>query len=145
MILMIGPGGSGLTFLSWSIMYLRGDEDYTLLTKKNVKIVNNPLLDKTAHGQTIDHIHQISDFKKLKNFTDQSVVYAVLTPQSDLDYFLQVDGKKIIFDSSTCTQELFARMVYTTPNNSFNTLIQSLSSKYDKQLIKKVLFDCFYY
>jgi hypothetical protein len=41
---MILTIGSGLTFLSWSIIYLRGDRSYTLLDKTSVGVVDNPIV-----------------------------------------------------------------------------------------------------
>ena len=85
MILTIGTGGSGLTFLNWSIIYLRGDNSYTFLNKEVGDVTNNPLLtNRTAHGQKKDHIQSTADLKKLHLATDQSVVYIVPSQQSDL-------------------------------------------------------------
>jgi hypothetical protein len=41
---MILTIGSELTFLSWSIIYLRGDRSYTLLDKTSVGVVDNPIV-----------------------------------------------------------------------------------------------------
>lgn len=143
MILTIGPGGSGLTFLNWSIIYLRGDNIYTLLNKEVIKVTHDPLLTNcTAHGQQKDHLNSTVGLKKLDLATDQSVVYIVPTQQSDLEYILQFTGKKIIFNSSTYSQELLARMWCAIPNNFLNKLVNDISLNYDKQSIKQVLLEC---
>ena len=143
MILTIGTGGSGLTFLNWSIIYLRGDNSYTFLNKDVVDVTDNPLLtNRTAHGQKKDHIHLTADLKKLHLATDQSVVYIVPSQQSALEYVLQFKGKKIIFDPYLLSEELLARMCFTMPDFPLNNLIDSLSSKYDQQIVKQVLIKC---
>ena len=143
MILTIGTGGSGLTFLNWSIIYLRGDNSYTFLNKEVVDVTDNPLLtNRTAHGQKKDHIHLTADLKKLHLATDQSVVYIVPSLQSDLEYVLQFKGKKIIFDPYVLSEELMARMCSTLPDFPLNNLIDALSSKYDQQIVKQVLIKC---
>ena len=143
MILTIGTGGSGLTFLNWSIIYLRGDNSYTFLNKDVVDVTDNPLLtNRTAHGQKKDHIHLTADLKKLHLATDQSVVYIVPSQQSALEYVLQFKGKKIIFDPYLLSEELLARMCFTMPDFPLNNLIDSLSAKYDQQIVKQVLIKC---
>ena len=143
MILTIGTGGSGLTFLNWSIIYLRGDNSYTFLNKEAINVTDNPLLtNRTAHGHKNDHIHLTADLKKLHLATDQSVVYIVPSHQSDLEYVLQFKGKKIIFDPCILSEELLARMCSTIPNFPLNDLIDTLSSEYDQQIVKQVLINC---
>ena len=143
MILTIGPGGSGLTFLNWSIVYLRGDNFYTLLNKKTTRVIDNPILNTTAHGYQKDHfLFSTKNLIKLHSATEQSVIYIVPTHQDDLEYILQFEGKKIIFNSDKSSTELMARMWYNIPDCSINKLIEDLSVKYDKQIIKQVLIDC---
>ena len=78
MILTIGPGGSGLTFLNWSIIYLRGDNSYTLLNGQSIEVVDNPVLEtRTAHGMIKDHISSTVDLLMLDLANTQSVVYVV--------------------------------------------------------------------
>ena len=142
MILTIGPGGAGLTFLNWSIVYLRGDNFYTLLNKKTIRVIDNPILNTTAHGYRKDHLFSTEDLIKLRSATEQSVIYIVPTHQDDLEYILQFEGKKIIFNSDKSSTELMARMWYNIPDCPINKLIEDLSVKYDKQIIKQVLIDC---
>ena len=142
MILTIGPGGSGLTFLNWSIVYLRGDNFYTLLNKKITRVIDNPILNTTAHGYQKDHLCSTENLIKLHLATKQSVIYIVPTHQNDLEYILQFEGKKIIFNSCKSSTELLARMCCNIPDCSINKLIEDLSVKYDKQIIKQVLIDC---
>jgi hypothetical protein len=145
MILAIGPGGCGFTFLTWSIIYLRGNTEYTLLDKTNIEVVDNPLLSNyTAHGQQNDHIFHTNNLKNLNLATEQSVVYVVPTRQLDLDHLVQLAGKKIIFNSFTSSEELFARMYYTLldHDNPLIKFIQQLLEKYNEQAVKQVLVDC---
>ena len=142
MILTIGPGGAGLTFLNWSIVYLRGDNFYTSLNKEVNRVIDNPILNTTAHGYRKDHLFSTEDLIKLRSATEQSVIYIVPTHQTDLEYILQFEGKKIIFNSSASSTELMARMYCNVLNCSVNKLIEDLSVKYDKQIIKQILIDC---
>jgi hypothetical protein len=142
MILTIGPGGSGLTFLNWSIIFLRGDTFYTSLDNKTHEVTNNPIKSNgTAHGHDKDHIHLTDSLIKLNQTSDQSVVYIVPACQDDLDYILQFNSKKIIFNPGAFSQELMARMYYTIPDNPYIELIDRLSSKHDVQSIKQVLIE----
>jgi len=143
MILTIGPGGSGLTFLNWSIIYLRGDNFYTTLDSKTHQVTNNPLRSiGTAHGHQKDHIAVTSELLKLKQASSQSVVYVVPTKQSDINYILSFASKKIVFNTSTDSDMLMARMCSVIPNNPYTKFIDNLSTKYNKQIIKqkKLLF-----
>ena len=143
MILTIGPGGSGLSFLNWSIIYLRGDDLYTLLDNKSVTVTHNPLLqDCTAHGQQKDHLQLSKELIKLHQATDQSVVFVVPSHQDDLEYTLNFTCRKIIFNSQADSEEFLARMYYTVPDLFLHELIDNLSIKYDRQIIKQVLIDC---
>jgi hypothetical protein len=142
MILTIGTGGSGLTFLNWSIVYLRGDNFYTTLDNNTHKVVDNPIIaNGTAHGYNKDHIQQTAHLKKLYQTTNQSVVYVVPTCQSDLEYILQFDSKKIIFNPTVYSKELLARMYYTMPDNPYLELIDNLSRVYDLPSVKQVFIE----
>jgi hypothetical protein len=143
MILTIGPGGSGLTFLNWSIVYLRGDNFYTTLDKNTLEVVDNPIVENgTADRYKKDHIQQTVDLKKLHQANNQSVVYVVPTCQSDLEYILQFNSKKIIFNPTVCSKELLARMYYTVPNaNPILELVNNLSHVHDLPSVKQVLIE----
>jgi hypothetical protein len=144
MILTIGPGGSGLTFLNWSIVYLRGDNFYTTLDNTTREVTGNPITENgTAHRYKKDHIQQTVHLKKLHQANNQSVVYVVPTCQSDLEYILQFDGKKIIFNPTVRSKELLARMYYAIPNdnNLFIELINNLSRVYDLPSVKQVFIE----
>ena len=143
MILTIGPGGSGLTFLNWSIVYLRGDNFYTTLDNNTLEVVDNPIMENgTAHGYKKDHIQQTGHLKKLHQATNQSVVYVVPTCQSDLEYILQFNSKKIIFNPTVCSKELLARMYYAMPDgNPIMELINNLSRVHDLPSVKQVLIE----
>jgi len=62
---ILGPGGCGGTFLDWSIQYLSGQEENLVVRldaeRNNVKgtltqnIVENPLMDSTAHAHQKTH------------------------------------------------------------------------------------------
>jgi hypothetical protein len=142
MILTIGPGGSGLTFLNWSIIYLRGDNFYTTLDSKTHQVTNNPLRSTgTAHGHQKDHIAVTSELLRLKQASSQSVVYVVPTKQSDINYILSFASKKIVFNTSTDSDMLMARMCSVIPNNPYTKFIDNLSTKYNKQIIKQMLIE----
>ena len=152
MILTIGPGGCGFTFLNWTISYLRGDNYYLNLSKEQVPVEINPLQGYTAHNFNRDHIQSIENLKQLDQATDQSIVYVVPTHQSDLDQVFAINCKKIVFQpNSTTNDELFARMYFTLPYNqvtsahnkdSVRTFIETFDPAYDKNIIKQVLLEC---
>jgi hypothetical protein len=142
MILTIGPGGCGFTFLNWSIAYLRGDNFYTCLDNTICPVTNDPILSNgTAHNQQKDHIQKTSDLIKLKQGTDQSIIYIVPTHQSDIEYILSFPGKKIIFNTTTHSSMLMARMCCVLKDSPYMEFINNLSTKYNKQIIKQVLIE----
>lgn len=142
MILTIGPGGCGFTFLNWSITYLRGDEVYVSLTNKTYCVTEDPLHSNgTAHNQQKDHITSITELPLLDQATEQSVVYVVPTHQSDIKELLPLPGKKIIFDTNLHSDKLMARTCCVVPNTPFIQLIKQLSTKYNKQIVKQILIE----
>ena len=142
MILAIGPGGCGFTFLTWSIIYLRGDTKYTLLNKTEVEVTDNPLRTNIAHGQKKDHLANSEDIQNLNLATKNSVVYVVPSNQMDIDSILEFPGKKIIFNSGDSSAELFARMCCAIPHSRYMSFINHLSGTYNENDVKQVLIDC---
>ena len=140
MILTIGPGGCGFTFLNWSIAYLRGDVYYNTLDGKKSQVDICPFSGVTAHNFTKDHIQTTKDLEKINLATDQSIIFVVPSNQSDLDYALAIHSKKIIFDAANSSQELIARMCMTTQR--YSKLIREFSTRHDPQILKQVIIDC---
>lgn len=142
MILTIGPGGSGLTFLNWTIIFLRGDITYTTLNNVSIPVDINPLTGPIAHGFARDHIYASSNLSRLKLGSEKSVIYITVTHQDDLNHIAQHNCKKIVFNCQEKSKELFARMVKCVPNTSVFKLVNELSNKFGKDQTKTVLLEC---
>ena len=85
MILVIGPGGAGLSFITWSIIFLRGDLTYLNLEQQLVSVNSNPLINQVAHDFEKDHIRGIDSIPYLESANDKTVVFFVPEHQKDLD------------------------------------------------------------
>ena len=151
MILTIGPGGCGFSFLNWSISYLRGDSYYCNLSKEQVPVEINPLQGSTAHNFQRDHIQATEDLSKLDHATDQTIVYVVPTHQADLEKIFAVDCKKLVFQTNPLTnEEFFSRIYFTLPSNqdltmnkkSARNFVENFDPVYDKNVVKQVLLEC---
>jgi hypothetical protein len=142
MILTIGPGGSGLTFLNWSIVFLRGDITYTTIDQRSTQIVDiNPLQGSTAHHFHKDHIQSSNNLCHLATGTEKSVIYVTPSNQKDFDYISQFKCKKIVFDCGNRNKELFVRMVTQMPCRKIPDLIDKLASKFGIDAAKQTLLD----
>jgi len=142
MILTIGPGGSGLTFLNWSIVFLRGDITYTTIDQRSTQIVDiNPLQGSTAHHFRKDHIQSSNNLCQLATGTEKSVIYVTPSNQEDFDYISQFKCKKIVFDCGNRNKELFVRMVTQMPGRKIPNLIDKLASKFGIDAAKHTLLD----
>ena len=143
MLLTIGPGGSGLTFLNWSIVFLRGDITYTTIDQRSTQIVDiNPLQGSTAHNFCKDHIQSSNNLYLLATGTEKSVIYVTPSNQKEFDYISQFKCKKIVFDCGDRNKELFARMVTQMPSRNIPDLIDKLASKFGIDAAKQTLLDC---
>jgi hypothetical protein len=141
MILTIGPGGCGFTFLNWSIAYLRGDEYYYTLFNDKVQVDINPLKGSTAHNFKKDHLNPDVDRSTLSTASNNSIVYVVPKDDNDFKLLIEIPGKKIIFDNSKFCSEQLARHYTTVPTSPFIHITDQLSKKYNIKQIKKVLLD----
>lgn len=141
MILTISPGGSGFTFLCWSICFLRGDLNYRTLNGEEWPVTCNPLDGETAHKFTKDHIQCVDDHGKLFLASDKSVIFFVPSHQKDFEFINQFRCKKILFDCQNHNKEFFARMHNTVPDCLSLYLLQNLSQRYDTDIIKQVLLE----
>jgi hypothetical protein len=141
MILTIAPGGAGFTFLSWTIVFLRGDTVYKLLDGTSTKVDINPLKDQIAHKFLKDHIQSSDKLSNLQLGTADSVVYVVPTHQRDFDDIAQYNCKKIVFDCQECHKELFARMLNSVADTRLLNFLNDLSSKFGMDESKQVLLE----
>ena len=142
MILTIGPGGAGLTFLNWSIVFLRGDITYTTIDKLSTQIVDiNPLQGSNAHNFRKDHIQSSNNLCQLVTGTEKSVIDVTPSNQEDFDYISQFECKKIVFDCGNRNKELFARMVTQMHCRKIPDLIDKLASKFGIDAAKQTLLD----
>jgi hypothetical protein len=141
MILAISPGGSGFTFLCWTICFLRGDVSYQTLNNIESPMIWDPLQDKVAHKFRKDHIECVDDYHKLFAANNRSVIYFVPRHQKDFEFINQFGCKKILFDCQNYDKEFFARMYNTVPNCDYSPLLESLSKKYNIDIIKQVLLE----
>lgn len=141
MILTIGPGGCGFTFLNWSIAYLRGDVYYNTLQGNKVQVDIHPIKGITAHNFTKDHLTPTDNRVSLINASNQSIVYIVPSDNDDFKLLLKLTGKKIIFDNSKFCQEQLSRNYVSVPNSPFKYITEQLSKEYNNTEVKKVLLD----
>lgn len=144
MILTIGPGGCGFTFLNWTISYLRGDASYNCLDGTISPVDINPLDGATAHKFQKDHL-KIENSKKILDLaTDLSIVYLVPGSDKDFENSLLLPGKKIIFDPSVNQQELLARSYMVVPftSESIKVYVDRLSEIYNPFTVRRVFLDC---
>jgi hypothetical protein len=144
MLLTIGPGGCGFTFLNWSISFLRGDTSYQTLDSVRHKISSNPLLGNTAHCYVKDHLRIEDSKNQFGSATEQSIIYTVPGNQTDFEYLLSLPGKKIIFDTSNYSKILMARAMIHIPKavNVYSAMIDKISKTHNAQLVQEVLLDC---
>lgn len=143
MILTIGPGGCGFTFLNWTISYLRGDVFYTGLDGQQ-RLVDIDILDgRTAHNFKKDHLKIENSKEVLTHGSDRSIVY--LTPGSQQDFLdlLKFSGKKVIFDNSVNAKELLARSCLTMPPCEENIMVfvDQISEKHGT-VARQVFLEC---
>ena len=141
MILTIGPGGCGFTFLNWSIAYLRGDNYYYTLSNHKIQVDINPINKYTAHNFKKDHLTPTDDRAILVLASKKSIIYMI--PKDDIDFksLINLPGKKIIFDPSKFCPEQLTRHYTTVPHSPFSYIVEQLGKKYDVKQVKKVLLD----
>jgi hypothetical protein len=141
MTLIIGPGGSGLTFLSWSILFLKGDTVYQTLDKKIVDINIDPLIGKVAHGFDKDHIKNPNDISKINQAHSGSMIYFVPVHQHDFNAAVAFDCNKIVFDCQDHGPEIFTRMMTCLISGGPVLLYKNLSEKYGRDVVKSALLE----
>lgn len=141
MILTIGPGGCGFTFLSWSIAFLRGDIFYKTSDGQVIPVDINPIIGQIAHKFHADHLIVDNTDFKLNSVTDQSIFYLVPFNNHCFEHILTLPGKKIIFDNRSHQLEWFVRAYTCMPNNPYAELINKLSLTYSVDSVKQVLHD----
>ncbi len=141
MILTIGPGGSGLTFLNWTILFLKGCTTYTTLDKKVVDVDINPLKDRTAHKFSRDHLQASVNLSQIELASNDSVIYCTPSHQQDFDYLAKYNCKKIVFNCQDKHKELFARMITCMPDSRLPNFLNSLAGKFGMDESKQVLLD----
>jgi len=141
MILTIGPGGCGFTFLNWSITYLTGAASYKTLNNLVVPVDINPLIGPTAHGFEKDHIRYSKDLRQLENANEQSVIYITPSHQYDIDYLTRYTCKKIIFQAGNSNQELLARFCTINKKNEFVKKIENLYHVFGTDATRQILLE----
>jgi hypothetical protein len=141
MILTIGPGGCGFTFLNWSIAYLRGDNYYYTLFNDKIQVDINPINKCTAHNFKKDHLIPADDRTILLSASNNSIIYIVPKDDTDFKSLIELPGKKIIFDPSKFCPEQLTRNYITVPNSPFSYITEQLGKKYDVRQVKKILLD----
>jgi hypothetical protein len=143
MILTIGPGGCGFSFLNWTISFLRGDGFYQTLDGISHPVTSDPCRGATAHNTVKDHLTPKQSKSVLSSSHEHSIVYVVPGSQSDYDYIVSLPGRKIIFNTSTHSEKILSRFcMVLEENNHYLQLINRLGVKYDEATVKKVMIDC---
>jgi hypothetical protein len=141
MILTIGPGGCGFTFLNWSISFLRGDISYKTLDGTFVPVDINPINGNTAHRFQKDHLIVRYSNINFNSATEQSIIYLVPFDKLSFDSVLTLPGKKIVFDNRVYKLEWLVRAYTCIPNNPYAELINKLSVTYNINDVKQVVHD----
>jgi len=141
MILTIGPGGCGFTFLNWSITYLTGADEYKTLDNHVVPVDINPIEGSIAHKFSKDHIQSFDDWHKLKTASQKSIVYLTPTHQQDIDNLIDYDCKKIIFQYGNNRQEYFARLCLVVPPCELLDMFDNLYNAYGVENVRQTLLD----
>lgn len=134
--------GSGLTFLNWTIIFLRGDITYTTISGKTMKVDIDPIQGSTAHNFGKDHVQSSSNLCQLDLGTEKSVVYVTPVHQDDFNYIAQYNCKKIVFDCQARNKELFARMATQVPGRRILDLLDHLAGQFGTNEAKQALLDC---
>jgi len=143
MILTIGPGGCGFSFLNWTISFLRGDDFYQTLDGISHPVPGDPFRGATAHNSVKDHLTPEQSKSVLSSSHEHSIVYVVPGSQLDYDYIVTLPGRKIIFDTSTHSEKILSRFcMVLEKNNHYLQSINRLGMKYDRATVKKVMIDC---
>ena len=144
MLLTIGPGGCGFSFLNWTISFLRGDTVYQTLDGIEHAVVPNPILGLTAHEYGQDHLRIENSKSNYDLATPHSIIYAVPGNQTDFEYLLTLPGKKIVFDTADHSKMLMARALVCVPKSANNlmALWTDLSRDHDPDLVMEVMLQC---
>lgn len=142
MLLTIGPGGCGFSFLNWSLMFLRGDEFYQTLDGQQHLVTSNPLFESTAHNYKKDHLRIEDSTNNFDHATQNSIIYVVPGNQNNFEYLLKLPGKKIVFDTTNYSKVLMARSIICIPDNQYCALIQQLGQTYNTSIMQEVLLEC---
>jgi hypothetical protein len=142
MILTIGPGGCGFTFLNWTISFLRGDNFYQTLDGTLHTVSSDPFDGATAHNSIKDHLLPDQSKSLLSSCHQHSIVYVVPGSQCDYEYIVSLPGRKIIFDPTTHSEQILARCCTVLEDSNYLRFLNALSETYDKATVKKVLVDC---
>lgn len=143
MILTIGPGGCGFTFLNWTISYLRGDRAYIDIDGQAQQVDINPLQDSTAHDFHADHFNIENRGNQLSKALDSSIVYMVPASQEDFLWLISLPGKKIVFDNRTHQRDLLARSLITMPSSDhgIQPYLHRLEEKYPSAIVRWAMLD----
>jgi hypothetical protein len=142
MILTVGPGGCGFSFLNWTISFLRGDDFYQTLDGTSHAVTSNPFQGATAHKSVKDHLLPNQSKSLLSCCHQHSIVYIVPGSQHDYEYIVSLPGRKIIFNPMIHSEKTLSRFCTVLEDNHFLRLLNALSEKYDKDTVKKVMIDC---
>lgn len=142
MVLNIGPGGCGFTFLTWSLLYLRGDNYYTNTSGNIVDVNDSPLTGLTAHKFDKDHDYPGMIQPTQPNNSPNSVMFVV---PKDNDHFVSLYSqphRKIVFDNSQYCKELLARAILTVLKAPLTLLYNKLIVTYSVADVNATLLDC---
>lgn len=141
MILTIGPGGCGFTFLNWTIRYLRGD---TVIDYYG-RVIDNPIVGHVAHGYQKTHANHITSADKiplLDTVSEDEVVFIVVDQPRTIEKLAPyLKNKRIVFNPTGYEQQVFTRLI-TSQNGGtsyYNNFLDTL--KVDKSLAIECLHD----
>lgn len=140
MILLIGPGGCGFSFLAWSMVFLRGSHSYQKLDGSIVQVPDSPITSKNnAHGFDRDHLIDIGgiDLQSIIDTASDQVVYVVPYDQDSMDRMVRLRCKKLFFSGIGYHKQILSRML--TKIKTKSELIKQLETRWSVEQYMPVL------
>jgi hypothetical protein len=141
MVLTIGPGGCGFTFLNWSLLYLRGDVQYVTLSGEVTPVPENPLRALTAHNFKKDHLKVEDSSDWIEHATQSSVIYCVPGSRRHLENLMGMPSKKLLFDAGAYSKQTMHRAFMANANVGIAPLLEKLNLKFDNTITMQVIYD----
>lgn len=132
MTLLIGPGGCGFSFLTWSLIYLRGSDSYQKLNGDLVPVPPCPLdALGTAHKFDRDHFVVYSNGSnslEILDYSESTVVYVIPYNQQQADQLAKTPHRKIFFCGSGNEKQIIVRIL--TKLKTKSSMVKALAERW---------------